>query len=333
MKKLLISEPFKTKIIDAKEPQLINKDSSIVKPLFIGICGSDLEVFVGKYGGITYPVAPGHEFMGQVDKITKNAVGIKKGDIVVVNPNISCGKCFYCKKEKKYLCSSLEVLGGESMDGAMQEKIEVPIKNLIKISNITEYSRLALTEPMSVSLHSIKLTELGHKVLIFGLGCIGTLSYLYLRDKYNKDISVIEASEERIKEFESKNIGNIYNYKNVVNDSVSLEEKFDSILIECPYDQKIINLCIKLIRKGGKIIVVGRPKEKICFDFIELLFKEISIFNSFKNTEEDFKEASHFLSEFDVTKDVELKVFNLIDAQKAFNFKIKNPKYKVLIKN
>jgi len=323
MKKLLISEPFKVKIINVEEPQLINKDSSIVKPLFVGICGSDLEVFIGKYRGITYPIALGHEFMGQVDKITKNAVGIRKGDIVAVNPNISCGKCFYCKKGLNYLCSSLKVIGGgEGIDGAMQEKIKVPINNLIKISNITEFPPLALTEPMSVSLHSIKITELGPKVLIFGLGCIGTLLYLYLKYKYNKDISVVEASEERIKELESKNISDIYNFNDIVNDLESFKERIDSILIACPYDKEIINLGTKLLRRGGKIIAVGRPKEKICLDFIELLFKEISIFTSFKNTEEDFKESSRFLNEFDVTKYLELKVFNLKDAQKAFNFKI-----------
>jgi len=335
MNKILITKPLQINISHSKDKNLINTKNAIIKPLYIGICGSDMEVFKGKYPETKYPEVRGHEFVGKVKEINLKNCNIKKGDFVLVNPNISCGKCLYCFNQKEYLCDSLKVLGAKGIEGAMQDEIEVPIKNLIMIDNIDDKNllKVALAEPMAVSIHSLRLTTLGNKVLLFGLGGIGTLSYIYLKERYSKDISIIEIDKRVVKK-EIKNVEkNIYSYSDILEISDDLKEKFDSILINCPYDQKTIVLSTKLLKKGGKIIVVGRPKEKIYMDFIELLFKEISIFNSFKNTEEEFNIAFEFLKSINILKYLDIKIFNLKEAQKAFNFKLKNSEFKVILEN
>ena len=66
----------------------------------VGICGSDLHYY--KDGGIgsaiiRAPFVPGHEFCGCVCEDIPEK-GIKKGDLVAVDPNQSCGECEWCGK-------------------------------------------------------------------------------------------------------------------------------------------------------------------------------------------------------------------------------------------
>jgi threonine dehydrogenase-like Zn-dependent dehydrogenase len=333
MYKLIITEPFKTQIITVKKKSP-TKENALIKPLYVGICGTDLEVFKGKYEGTKYPETRGHEFIGRVKEVVLNDYGIKNGDIVLINPNISCGRCDYCKNEKDYLCNSLKVLGAKGVDGAMQEELVVPIENLIKVPGRAKDMtlNLVLSEPLSVSIHSLRLTELGNKILLYGLGSIGTLSLIYLKGKYSKEISAVEIDKKNIRKDVKKNLEQVYDHEDIDKNIKKLEEKFDSILINCPYDTRDLNVSIRIIKKGGKIIIVGRPKEKICLDFITVLFKEISIFNSFKNTKEDFKLANNFLKGTDIRRYLDLKIFHLKEAQAAFDFKLKNPNYKVVLK-
>lgn len=52
-----------------------------------------------------------------------------EGDLVVVNPSLSCGQCQECKRGEASLCSSFAILG-EHTDGAFAEYVVVPERNL-----------------------------------------------------------------------------------------------------------------------------------------------------------------------------------------------------------
>lgn len=57
-----------------------------VKVKWVGICGSDLEVFRGAREPefITYPTRLGHEVAGVIDKVGANVIGLKEGDPVAL---------------------------------------------------------------------------------------------------------------------------------------------------------------------------------------------------------------------------------------------------------
>src|SRR5436189_175482 len=48
----------------------------------------------------------GHEFMGEVVDVGRGVNNLKVGDRVVVPFTISCGSCFFCKKELYSLCDN-----------------------------------------------------------------------------------------------------------------------------------------------------------------------------------------------------------------------------------
>ncbi|MFB5947035.1 alcohol dehydrogenase catalytic domain-containing protein [Albibacterium profundi] len=48
----------------------------------------------------------GHEFVGEIVETGANIRKLKKGDRVVVAPDMGCGKCFYCENEEWSLCDN-----------------------------------------------------------------------------------------------------------------------------------------------------------------------------------------------------------------------------------
>src|SRR3954468_19288811 len=74
---------------DVPEPE-IGDDDVLVEVTACGICGSDLEDYMGRSPVGTAdgkgPLILGHEFAGTVAKLGKNAQGLAVGDRVAVNP-------------------------------------------------------------------------------------------------------------------------------------------------------------------------------------------------------------------------------------------------------
>ncbi|MCA1555994.1 MAG: glutathione-dependent formaldehyde dehydrogenase [Acidobacteria bacterium] len=88
------------------DPKIINPSDAIVKITSTAICGSDLHLFDGFMPTMEKGDILGHEPMGEVVEIGKEVKNLKVGDRVVVPFTISCGECFFCKKEMFSLCDN-----------------------------------------------------------------------------------------------------------------------------------------------------------------------------------------------------------------------------------
>ena len=75
-----------------------------------GICGTDKHIFSGKYTA-KYPLIPGHEYAGRIVELGAEVSDLKVGDLISVDPNITCGRCTYCQRGKTHLCLNLDALG------------------------------------------------------------------------------------------------------------------------------------------------------------------------------------------------------------------------------
>ncbi len=88
------------------DPKIINPHDVILKITKTAICGSDLHLFDGYIPTMVPGDILGHEFMGIVEEIGSEIKNLKRGDRVVVPFTISCGNCFFCKKDLWSLCDN-----------------------------------------------------------------------------------------------------------------------------------------------------------------------------------------------------------------------------------
>eukprot|EP00466_Bigelowiella_natans_P013239 jgi/Bigna1/75314/fgenesh1_pg.34_\ len=72
-----------------------------------GVCHSDLHQVHNDWGGANYPLVPGHEIVGTVEKIGAEVKELKVGMRVGVGPQTgSCESCHDCGRGEEQLCSA-----------------------------------------------------------------------------------------------------------------------------------------------------------------------------------------------------------------------------------
>jgi threonine dehydrogenase-like Zn-dependent dehydrogenase len=101
------------------DPTLLNPRDAIIKVRATTICGSDLHLYDGYIPAMLKGDIIGHEFMGEVVEVGGKVKNLKPGDRVIVPSVISCGDCFYCKRELFSLCdnSNPKPAGAEKLWG------------------------------------------------------------------------------------------------------------------------------------------------------------------------------------------------------------------------
>jgi threonine dehydrogenase-like Zn-dependent dehydrogenase len=88
------------------DPEIINPRDAILRVTSTAICGSDLHLYDGYIPTMKEGDVLGHEFMGEVVELGSKVKDLKVGDRVVVPFTISCGSCFFCKKDLWSLCDN-----------------------------------------------------------------------------------------------------------------------------------------------------------------------------------------------------------------------------------
>lgn len=115
---LLEKHPLKMKDVRCPEP----KDNEIrIKVNTCGACRTDLHIVEGELPAHRMPVIVGHQIVGKVDKLGKNAHQFCLDDRVGV-PWLykTCRKCKYCKSGRENLCDDA-MFTGYDVDGGFAE--------------------------------------------------------------------------------------------------------------------------------------------------------------------------------------------------------------------
>ncbi|MBI5118120.1 alcohol dehydrogenase catalytic domain-containing protein [Candidatus Poribacteria bacterium] len=163
------------------------------------VCGTDVHILSVPPGHpANAATILGHEYVGEVIDAGNGVTHLKKGDRVVVNPNLACGFCAYCRKALPNMCENMTTLG-IFIDGGFAEYNLAPCDALFAISKETPLEEAIFAEPLSCVLNGIrKLKPLpGESALVLGAGPIGLYFVSILRMAGLKEILVSEPNSKR----------------------------------------------------------------------------------------------------------------------------------------
>lgn len=297
MKTLVYCGPRQISVEEQEMPKA-GPGEALIKVESVGICGSELEGYLGHSSVRIPPLIMGHEFCGRIVEIAGKS-GQKSewssGDKVVVNPLIACGSCDRCMKGKRNLCRRRELIGIHR-PGAFAEYVAVPMINLYPVPKEMNASLASLAEPLAVSIHAVKLgLQPFEDVLIFGAGAIGLLTLQAAMKMGASRVLVVEQQEARMNH--AKMLGAEVIIPELLGSRANdyFSQGIDTI-IDCVGVTATRQKALHIINSGGKIIMVGLGHEESPVLMSRLVRQEVSIIGSYSYSNADFEQAVQLLA-------------------------------------
>ncbi|MGH3585497.1 MAG: alcohol dehydrogenase catalytic domain-containing protein [Pseudonocardia sp.] len=100
------------------------------------------------------PLVLGVDPAGTVVDQGPDVAGDRRGERVVVKPNVSCGDCAYCRRRQEADCPAQTVVGVHRAGGAA-EYVSVPARNAFAIGDLDFDLATAAVHSVPIALHAI----------------------------------------------------------------------------------------------------------------------------------------------------------------------------------
>ncbi len=276
-------------IVEIDKPSKIGPDEVLLKVKYVGVCGSDVHYYSeGKIGSqiVEYPFMVGHECSGIVVAKGNRVTHLEVGDLVAIDPSVHCGHCEQCISGRPHTCLNNKFLGCPGqIEGCLTEFIVMPGFTCFPVTEIMDAEEAALLEPFSIGVYSVKLAGITSKettIAIFGAGPIGLSIMMKLLADDNKRVGMIEPLDYRLEKAGEIGASWLVNpvSENVAKRVDELANGLLDIVFDASGEQEAIDNALKILKPGGKLVLVGiPPSAKYIFDMDLMRRKEINVIN------------------------------------------------------
>lgn len=253
---------------------------AVVKVRSCGICGSDLHFFQGEFPPPR--VCPGHEISGEVVEVGAGG-NVRPGDRVAIEPLVVCRECAYCRTGDYQLCVKFR-LAGTTVAGGFAEYIRMPAYALFPLPAHLDFEIGALTEPLAVAVHAMRLANvrLGDRVVVLGAGTIGLLSVAAARGAGAAEVWITARHPQQRSAAEALGATRVFMGEDAagVLADVARQQPVDAIIETVGGTADTINQALTLVRPGGWVAVLGVFTGRPALNALLLLVKEIRLVGS-----------------------------------------------------
>lgn len=278
MKKIQVTAPHEIVVVDADIPKPAPGEA-LLKVLFAGICGSDLQTFTGNQPFATYPRVPGHEWSGEIVEFSGPTSGLRVGQLVTGNPYFNCTRCYSCRRGLVNCCESNETMGVHR-DGSFQEYITMPIERLYPADGL-DPRFVAMVEPFSIGWHAMNRARVTgrDRVLILGAGAIGMLTMVSSLVR-GAEVHIGDVVPERLEIARRVGAASAVDLRETsIADLVASAtdgDGFDVVGEATGLPVSFLN-AIEASAFGGRIALIGNGKREVSFNQSLLIKKELDV--------------------------------------------------------
>lgn len=292
----VVVEPGTFIIEDRVRQTAIPDGWALIDICSVGLCGTDYHIFEGKHPFLEYPRVIGHELSGRVASDTGEFAA---GDLVVINPYLSCGTCHSCKRGKPNCCANIEVLGVHR-DGGMTPQIAVPVGNLIRAEGLSP-EQAAMVEFLAIGAHAVGRSGVGpgDRALVTGVGPIGIGTALFARLK-GADVSLLDLSEARLKS--AQDLFGFAQCHASVEAATAGGDGYD-VVFDATGHRGAIEAGFAAVAFGGTYVLVSVVKETVTFSDPEFHKREMTLMGSRNALQADFDRVMSAIRAGDIDTD------------------------------
>ena len=296
MKGIVWHGPEKMSVDEVPEPD-IEPGTVVVRPTAAGICGSEIEGYLGRMGNRTPPLVMGHEFAGTVTEVGEGADESLLGRLVAVNPLSSDGRCRLCRAGLTNLCPNRKLVGIHS-PGGFAEYTLAPAANVYPLPDGVEARTGALAEPLANGVHAARLGggSVEHAVVI-GAGTIGLMCLQAAVLDGVPEVHAVEPVGARREQ--ALALGAVAAYESGEEARGTLDGPTEGLGAELVIDavgaEVTRRMALDLLRPGGRVVYIGLHDDDTTLGFHDVVRGQLDLQGSYAYTAEDYEQALEWL--------------------------------------
>ncbi len=256
----------------------------LVRVKMASVCGTDVHIYNWDQWAqhrIHPPVIPGHEFCGIVEAVGDEVTSVREGDFVSAEMHVACGKCLQCRTGEAHICQHVSIIGVDA-DGAFAEYVVIPESNIWKLDPAIPQEYASILDPLGNAVHTVLAGDIAAKtVAITGCGPIGLFAIAVARACGAVKVFALEINEYRRRIAAQMKADFALDptkedVKTIVmdhTDGVGVD-----VVLEMAGHPQAIRTGFDILRRGGRISLLGIPSKPIQLDFADdIIFKGATV--------------------------------------------------------
>ena len=289
--------PEKLKLQDVPDPK-IGADEVLVRVRACALNHLDLFVREGIPALKTpLPFWTGCDIAGDVAEVGADVQGVKVGDRVAVNPNLTCGRCEWCIQGEDSMCVRYGILG-EHVPGGLAEFVPVRGDSVVALPATISFEEAASFILTNMTAWRMVVTQgkvgAGQDVLILGVGGGVSSTAVQIAKLCGARVIVTSSSDDKLERARQLGADVGINYA---------KEDWAKAVFEKTgrrgVDVVIENVgaatwkqSIRSLRKGGRLVTCGATSGPIGETDVRIVFwNQISIIGSTMANRKEFHDV------------------------------------------
>jgi propanol-preferring alcohol dehydrogenase len=231
----------------------------LIRVSVCGVCHTEIDEIEGRTPPPRFPIVPGHQAVGRVVQLGKNASIHRVGDRVGVAWIYSaCGVCRFCRSDQENLCDSFRATGRDA-HGGYAEYLTVPESFAYAIPDVfTDAEAAPLLCAGAIGYRSLRLAAIrdGDALGLTGFGASGHLVLKMARSMYPISKVFVFSRTEGERAF-ARELGAAW----AGDPKDDAPEKMRSIIDTTPAWGPVVH-ALRNLEKGGRLVVNAIRKEE-----------------------------------------------------------------------
>jgi L-iditol 2-dehydrogenase len=289
MRAAVVSEPNCFSVQDVERPSP-GRFEVLCRVRAVAICGTDPHIIQGHYPGFWpkhWPLVPGHEWCGEVVELGEGAasLGWEIGARVAGTSHAPCGYCRRCIEGRYNICENFGVDGlhaqyGHNAPGAYAEYVVHSVRSVFRVPDELSDEEAAMLDPASIALHTVMRggQRPGDAVVVVGPGVMGLLVAECARALGAGRVIVVGRGARLAKARELGHEVVDFSEKDPVEVVREATRGYGAdVALECSGAPAAVGQCVEMVRKGGRVAVIGIPLEDASLPMPRTVLDEIDV--------------------------------------------------------
>lgn len=289
MKALVWRGPKSMTVDEVAEPRP-KAGEVVVRCEAAGICGSEIEGYLGRMSNRVPPLIMGHEFAGTVIESGDGVDPSWTGKRVAINPIVGCGRCRYCLRGDRNLCPD-RYLVGVAVPGGFSARVAVPERCLFEMPAAMDARLGALAEPLANGVHAVR-EGAPHDVasaLVIGAGTIGLACMQAALMRGIAVVGVVELHAARRDHALRLGAHHVYASADDVKPGIDL-------VIDAVGAGATRRLAIDLLNPAGTAVFIGLHEDETVLPWHRVVRGNHTVKGVFGYSDSDFQQALDWLA-------------------------------------